>query len=64
MIINKRKIKELEIEVLKVKSINIKTEVEDEVSRQLKSQNDRIEVLEAIVTDKKYDLNESINNLQ
>ena len=63
MIVNKRKLKELEVKALKVKSINIKTEVEDAVSRLLKSQNDRIEVLEAIITDKKYDLNESISNL-
>jgi hypothetical protein len=64
MVVNKRKLKELDIEALKVKSINIKAEVEDAVARQFKSQNDRIEVLEAIVTDKKYDLNESLTNLK
>ena len=53
MIINKRKLKELEVEALKVTNINLKAEVEDAVSRHIKSQNDRIEVLEAIVTDKK-----------
>jgi hypothetical protein len=64
IIINKRKIKELEVEALKVTNINLKAEVEDAVSRHIKSQNDRIEVLEAIVTDKKYELNENISNLR
>lgn len=64
MIINKRKLKELELEALKVTNINLKAEVEDAVSRHIKRQNDRIEDLEAIVTDKKYDLNESILNLR
>jgi hypothetical protein len=64
MIVNKRKLKELDVEALKVKSINIKAEVEDAVARQFKSKNDRIEVLEAIITDKKYELSESIANLK
>ena len=64
MILNKRKLKELDVEALKVTNINLKAEVEDAVSRHVKIQNDRIEVLEAIVTDKKYDLNESIYNLR
>ena len=64
MILNKRKLKELEVEALKVTNINLKAEVEDAVSRHLKSQNNRIEVLEAIVTDKKYELNENIANLR
>jgi spore coat protein CotF len=64
MIINKRKLKELEVEALKVTNINLKAEVEDAVSRHIKSQKDRIEVLEAIVTDKKYELNENISNLR
>ncbi|MFQ3191795.1 MAG: hypothetical protein ACI936_002944 [Paraglaciecola sp.] len=64
MNINKRKLKELEVEALKVTNINLKAEVEDAVSRHIKSQNNRIEVLEAIVTDKKYELNENISNLR
>ena len=48
MVINKRKLKELEVEALKVTNINLRAEVEDVVSRHLKSQNNRIEVLEAI----------------
>ena len=63
MFLNKRKLKELEVEALKVTIINLKAEVEDAVSRYLKSQNNRIEVLEAIVTDKKYELIENIANL-
>jgi hypothetical protein len=50
--INKRKLKELELEALKVKIINLKAEVEATVTRHLKPQNDRIAVIEAIVTDK------------
>lgn len=64
VVINKRKLKELEVEALKVKHIHLKQEVEEEVSRQLKQQNDRIEVLEAIVTEKNYGLNEKITNLK
>ena len=64
MILNKRKLKELEVEALKVTNINLKAEVEDAVSRHLKSQNNRIEVLKAIVTDKKYELNENIAHLR
>lgn len=64
MIVNKTRVKELEVEALKVKNIDIKTEGEDAVIRQLKSQNDRIAVLESIITDRKYELNESISNLQ
>ena len=64
MVINKRKLKELEVEALKVTNINLRAEVEDVVSRHLKSQNNRIEVLEAIVTDKKYELNDNISNLR
>ena len=64
MILNKRKLKELDVEALKVTNINLKAEVEDAVSRHLKSQNNRIEVLEAIVTDKKYELNENIAHLR
>lgn len=64
MIVNNRKLKELEVGALKVTNINLKAEVEEAVSRHIKSQNDRIEVLETIVTDKKYDLNESIYNLR
>ena len=52
------------MEALKVTNINLKAEVEGAVSRHIKSQNDRIEVLEAIVTDKKYALNEDITNLR
>jgi hypothetical protein len=62
MIVSKRKLKELEFEAFKVKSINIKAEVKDAVCLQLKKPNNRIEVLEAIITDKQYALNESITH--
>lgn len=61
---NKRKMKELEVEALTVQNVNLKNAVEDAVLRHIKDQNARIEVLEAIVTDKKYDLNEKITNLR
>ena len=64
MIVNKTKLKALEVEALKIKNIDIQTEGEDSLRRQLNSQNDRISVLEAIITDKNYELNESINHLQ
>ncbi|MDT0594994.1 hypothetical protein [Glaciecola petra] len=61
---NQRKMKELEVEALKVQNVNLKNAVEDAVLRHIKDQNTRIEVLEAIVTDKKYDLNQKITNLK
>lgn len=61
---NQRKMKELEVEALKVQKVNLKNAVEDAVLRHIKDQNTRIEVLEAIVTDKKYDLNQKITNLK
>ncbi len=64
MIVNKTKLMALELEALKIKSIDIKTEGEDSLRRQLNSQNDRVSVLEAIITDKNYELNESITHLQ
>jgi len=64
MIVNKTKLKVLEVEALKIKSIDIITEGEDSLRRQLNSQNERIAVLEAIITDKNYELNESITHLQ
>jgi hypothetical protein len=64
MIVNKTKLKALEIEALKAKRIDIETESEDFLSRQLRKQNDRIEILEAIITNKKYALNKSITNLE
>lgn len=64
VISNKSKMKALEVEELKIKNINLKAEVEAAVSRHINEQNDRIAVLEAIVTDKKYELNEKITNLR
>ena len=61
---HKRKMKQLEIEALRIKQLNIKNEVEDAVERQLADQKSRIEVLEAIVTDNKYQLNEKIKRLK
>lgn len=64
MIINKRKLKEIELETLKAKNSDLNTVVEKVVARHIKYQNDRIETLEAIVTDRKYQLNENLHNLR
>ncbi|TWX58560.1 hypothetical protein [Colwellia hornerae] len=60
---NKKKIKELEVEALKLEKANLETEVATAVNKILGDQLSRIEVLEAIVTDKQYDLNEKITRL-
>jgi hypothetical protein len=51
---NKKKIKELEVEALKLEKANVETEVAAAVNKILGDQLSRIEVLEAIVTDKNY----------
>ena len=61
---HKTKLKQLEIEALKIKKANIEAAVEDAINRRLGDQLSRIEVLEAIVTDKSYDLNEKITRLK
>jgi hypothetical protein len=60
---NKKKIKELEVEALKLEKANLETEVAAAVNKILGDQLSRIEVLEAIVTNKNYDLNEKITRL-
>lgn len=61
---HKRESKKLEIEALKVRQANVTTEVEDAVARNMGDLKSRIEVLEAIVTDNKYQLNEKISRLK
>lgn len=61
---HKTKIKELELEALKVKKANLEAEVEKAVNKKMADQLSRIEVLEAIVTDKNYDLSEKITRLK
>ena len=61
---HKRKMKELEIEALKIQKANLQAEVEKAVSLRLGDQLNRIEVLEAIVTDKNYELSEKITRLK
>ena len=53
----------LELETLKIKNIDLNAAVEKVVARQLTFHSDRIETLEAIVTDKTYQLNENLRNL-
>jgi len=52
--------KQLEIEALKIEKINLESVVDEAVNRIVGNQLSRIEVLEAIVTDKNYDLSEKI----
>jgi hypothetical protein len=60
---HKKKIKELEIEALKSEHTNLEGVVKDAVNKAMAEQLSRIEVLEAIVTDKNYDLSEKITRL-
>lgn len=62
--VHKKTMKELEIEALRIQKSNLETEVEDAVNRKLGDQITRIEILEAVVTDKNYDLNEKISRLK
>ena len=61
---HKKKIKELEVEALKLEKANLEAVVEDAMNKVIGDQLSRIEVLEAIVTDKNYDLNEKITRLK
>ena len=61
---HKSKMKQLEVEALKIQKSNLQAEVEDAVDRKLKDQLSRIEILEAVVTDKNYELNEKISRLK
>ena len=61
---HKTKTKQLEIEALKIQQATLKAEVDDAVNAKLAAYLERIEILEAIVTDKSYDLNEKITKLK
>ena len=61
---HREKIKKLEVEGLQIQKSNLQNEVNDAVERQLRDTISRIEVLEAIVTDKNYELNEKIHRLK
>jgi len=58
---HKKAMKQLEIEALKIEKINLESVVDEAVNRIVGNQLSRIEVLEAIVTDKNYDLSEKIS---
>jgi len=61
---HRQKSQELELEALKIREANLQQDVEEEVARQMKEVTTRIEVLEAIVTDKKYELSDKITQLK
>ncbi len=56
---HKKKLKELELEALKIEKSDSDTVIKEKLANQL----NRIEVLEAIVTDKGYDLGDKITSL-
>lgn len=60
---HKKKIKELELESLKLEKINLETIVKETVNKKMGDQLNRIKILEAIVTDKGYDLDDKITRL-
>jgi len=61
---HKKSMKLLEVEALMGKGSNLQVEVEQAVKKKFAEQANRIEILEAIVTDKNYDLNEKITRLK
>ena len=61
---HKKNMKKLENEKLEIQQANVQHEVSDAVGREIKEILVRIEVLEAIVTDRKFDLSEKITRLK
>jgi hypothetical protein len=61
---HKKNMKKLENEKLEIQQANVQHEVSDAVGREIKEILARIEVLEAIVTDRKFDLSEKITRLK
>jgi len=61
---HKKNMKKLENEKLEIQQANVQHEVSDAVGREIKEILGRIEVLEAIVTDRKFDLSEKITRLK
>ncbi len=61
---HKKNMKKLENKNLEIRQANVQHEVSDAVSREIKEILSRIEVLEAIVTDRKFDLSEKITRLK
>ncbi|NKB32699.1 MAG: hypothetical protein GKR91_06340 [Pseudomonadales bacterium] len=61
---HRKSMKMLEIENQKVQQTNVQNEVSDAVKREIGEILKRIETLEAIVTDRKYQLDEKITRLK
>lgn len=61
---HQRRLKELEVEKLRVERVNLRKEVDEAVAEKFANHAGRIEVLEAIVTDKNYDLSDKITRLK
>nr|WP_136251334.1 hypothetical protein [Ningiella ruwaisensis] len=62
--INKQKIKQLEVEAIKAEKANLEAIVNDALDKKLAAFKGRLEVLEAVVTDKNYELHEKITRLK
>lgn len=61
---HKKNMKKLENKNLEIRQANVQHEVSDAVNREIREILSRIEVLEAIVTDRKFDLSEKITRLK
>lgn len=61
---HKKNMKKLDNKNLEIRQANVQHEVSDAVNREIKEILSRIEVLEAIVTDRKFDLSEKITRLK
>lgn len=59
-----KSLKKMELEKYKAQQANLQEEVEKAVGREFKKLKQRVEVLEAIVTDKNYELSEKITQLK
>ena len=59
-----RKMKELEVEKYKAQKANLREEIDSALEKRFSDHAKRIEVLEAIVTDKNYDLSDKITRLK
>ena len=62
--VHRTKMKLLEIEALKIQKANLQAEVKHATEEEMSKMKDRVEVLEAIVTSKNYDLSERITRVK
>lgn len=61
---HKTKMKELEIESLRIQKANLQAEVNQAVQEKMDEYKDRVQVLEEIITSKNYDVSEKISRIK